>query len=136
MPPPVGVTLVVIGCFVALSYYATEYQQTYDCGMLPFFSTSVTIILIFVFNLTEHCIIDVYTRLLPHTTTTTKRQSRFTVDEVEEQLEEQDGTPPAPDPKSGLRLNTDEVSSHCSRLSLGYLEAALVSSGQFWSNFP
>jgi hypothetical protein len=110
MSPPVGVTLVVIGCFVALSYYATEYQQKYDCGMLPFFSTSLTIILIFVYNLTEHCIIDVCTRLFAHTTNKS-RQSRFTVDELEEQLDEQDGTPLPPDPKSGLRINTDEVSS-------------------------
>ena len=99
--------LPAIASFSAMSYYLTLSQQdTNDCKMLPFFVTSIIIILMFLYSLAEQSILDLSRRFSggkePHS------KVLFTVDELAE--DEQDGTPLPPDYKSGIRINTDQVS--------------------------
>jgi hypothetical protein len=98
--PSIWLDLPVIGSFAALSYYLKLYQKEDECEMFSFFTTSITILLMLLYNLAENCIISIFK-------TNIQNDVIFTVNELDH--EEQDGTPLPPDAKSGIRVNTDQV---------------------------
>jgi hypothetical protein len=104
--PSIWLDLPVIGSFAALSYYLKLYQKEDECEMLSFFTTSVTILLMLLYSITENCIVSIFKTTIAHEAST-RDAVIFTVNELDQ--EEQDGTPLPPDSKSGIRVDTDQV---------------------------
>ena len=106
MCPSIWVDLPVIGSLVAMSYYTTLSQTPNDCGMMSFFVTSITIILVFMCIIAENFVIKLL-QTRTDTNTPTDSIDVFVIDAKKD--DEPDGTPLPPESTSGIRVDTDQV---------------------------